>query len=317
MIPIATVASSSSSPRVGGSHGSSLQGYLQVVAGQGDVLQKSFVLVQQDKLCLYTDDPAKTQYLQPYAMYDLARVQLVEQGAFQRPKSFGVVTADRGLLEFTCPTNSIRSSWIKVISEGMGSSKQQGNLPQQTMQPSPTVLVHPLSVKRASFIRLPGQSAMNASTGPRSSQPQPSHPMQQTHTAPGNPTMMRTPVMQSSSAPSSSSSHPQPHQQIPQHHNHNHNQYQQPPQPPLQQQYNAAMFQSAGPQYAPQGPYAYQPQSYDGGYYNQSAGYPPQQSQQSQPLKTQHIAPANHSHPALVKPVTKKPLGPKPATAGK
>jgi hypothetical protein len=266
MIPIA-VASASSSSRVNGTGGgSSLQGYLQLSTGQGEV-QKSFVLVQHDKLCLYSDDPGKQQYLQPYAMYDLTRVQLVEQGAFQRPKSFGIVTADRGLLEFTCPTNSIRSSWIKVISEGIGNNSAAAP------PSSGNVLIHPLSQKRASFIRLPGQSpsAQNLGTTRPSSQP--------------NQGILRTPIMHvnlPSSAPSSSQQYPGSGGNL--------------------------LTSTLQNTYANQAHPFGQTNSQDGANYNHN-------STSAYPLRSQSTGHGHQHHQAL--PVVKKPLGPKPAAAGK
>eukprot|EP00981_Chlorochromonas_danica_P009265 scaffold2582_cov162-Ochromonas_danica.AAC.34 len=92
------------------------QGYLQYL--QGDRCQKVFVTVQANAITLFSDDPAKTSSpLQPLAHFETSKIQLIESGDFQRPKSFGLSVPNLGLVEFACPTNSVRSAWVKSISE--------------------------------------------------------------------------------------------------------------------------------------------------------------------------------------------------------
>lgn len=141
------------------------QGYLQYL--QGDRCQKVFVTVQANAITLFADDPAKTSSpLQPLAHFETSKIQLIESGDFQRPKSFGLSVPNLGLVEFACPTNSVRSAWIKSISEVVRSNT--------TTAPDGRMMVSDLS---ASF-RAPASWQAGKVQGTTSYRPPPSlaHP---------------------------------------------------------------------------------------------------------------------------------------------
>jgi hypothetical protein len=95
------------------------QGYLQYL--QGDQGQKIFLTVTSNNICLFPEDPSKVPNLTPISVFNPQRVKLLDSGDFKRPKSFGLLT-EKGVIEFSCPTNSVRTSWIKSISELSSSS---------------------------------------------------------------------------------------------------------------------------------------------------------------------------------------------------
>ncbi|RYH12954.1 hypothetical protein EON65_36855 [archaeon] len=93
------------------------QGYLQFA--QSGECRKVFARVNQNSITLLSDDPTKVADAHLIASFDLHKTNLIEQGDFQRPKSFGLLVSGTGLVEFSCPTNSVRSAWIKTIQQAI------------------------------------------------------------------------------------------------------------------------------------------------------------------------------------------------------
>lgn len=91
-----------------------LQGFLLFTLGGES--QKTFAIIQSKKLYLYHDDPSKSNQSRALGIFELDKTHLLESGDFKRPKSFGLQTS-QGYIEFSCPTNSVRSTWIKALSE--------------------------------------------------------------------------------------------------------------------------------------------------------------------------------------------------------
>lgn len=156
-----------------------IQGFLQLLSG--DDCRKTFVVVQNKKLLLFTDDPQKNHTLSPFSVYDLNRVTLVENAQFSRPKSFGVSLGNGSVLEFSCPTNSVRSSWIKALSDTATSNDFVPSDVNHTMisattsgSSGPIVLVHPSLVatkRRASLIVAPQSVEQRRASIPAPPQP--------------------------------------------------------------------------------------------------------------------------------------------------
>jgi hypothetical protein len=101
------------------------QGYLQYL--QGEQGQKVFLTVTSNNICLFPEDPSKVPNLTPISVFNPQRVKLLDSGDFKRPKSFGLLT-EKGVIEFSCPTNSVRTSWIKSISE-LSSNSAPSSIP--------------------------------------------------------------------------------------------------------------------------------------------------------------------------------------------
>lgn len=86
------------------------QGYLQAYRN-GEVI-KVFAVLSAKSLVLYSEDPSKFQGVSVSASIDISRSNVLEEGNFKRPKSFGIFH-DQSFLEFSCATNSARLSWLK------------------------------------------------------------------------------------------------------------------------------------------------------------------------------------------------------------
>lgn len=90
-------------------------GYLQVSIN--NQLRKVFAVVNMGKMTCFSDDPSKSPIIaqNPVIVFDLSLCKLSESVVNRRPKNFSISDARGNLIDFTCPTNSIKNQWIQSI----------------------------------------------------------------------------------------------------------------------------------------------------------------------------------------------------------
>jgi hypothetical protein len=145
------------------------QGYLQFFSsGQEAQSQKGFVTVSLSEIAIFAEDPSKDSHIRPLLVVNPNKVQIKENGEFQRPKSFSLVTENGQSLEFSCPTNSVRSSWLKSLTEVTALSSQR-SAPMSASQFSgnnrsnnPDLFRTPVAAAASSSSRTSSQAAVSS-----------------------------------------------------------------------------------------------------------------------------------------------------------
>lgn len=142
------------------------QGYLQQFKDESCF--KVFAIVKDSELLLYRDDPANNPRTTLFSSVNLAKAQVLEEGDYRRPKSFGLVI-DKQYFEFSCPTNSVKASWLKSLSQSRTSPTLEGL---RKLQSNMELFRSPVPINRAqSQQQIPTSTGNNYSTA--SSYPDP------------------------------------------------------------------------------------------------------------------------------------------------
>lgn len=101
------------------------QGYLLCsIGGDGDqdsasqAPQKVYVVMTRNELVCYSDNPAAQHFskVNILASLVLKNCRVNDVATSRNPKSFEVTsTRDHAVLEFACPTNSVKFQWVKHL----------------------------------------------------------------------------------------------------------------------------------------------------------------------------------------------------------